>query len=91
MQLDEGGKTGYTGRLCQPTRSPDLTEAVTGSMRVIAFDSGVNHYDDPPPGELTDLAGLQGADRSGSPTSCGPGLRSTTPATLPTPVTHAVA
>ncbi len=32
-------------------------------MRVIAFDSGINHYDDPPPGELTDLAGLQGADR----------------------------
>ena len=39
------------------------SEAVTGSMRVIAFDSGINHYDDPPPGELTDLAGLQGADR----------------------------
>jgi len=38
-------------------------EAVTGSMRVIAFDSGINHYGDPPPGELTDLAGLQGADR----------------------------
>jgi hypothetical protein len=32
-------------------------------MRVIAFDSGINHHDDPPPGELTDLAGLQCADR----------------------------
>ncbi len=39
------------------------SEAVTGSMRVIAYDSGINHYDDPPPGELTDLAGLQEADR----------------------------
>lgn len=32
-------------------------------MRVIAFDSGIKHYDDPPPGELTDLEALQRADR----------------------------
>lgn len=38
------------------------SEAVTGSMR-IAFDTGIGHYDDPPPGELTDLAELQAADR----------------------------
>jgi hypothetical protein len=38
------------------------SEAVTGSMRV-AFDAGFGHYDDPPPDEITDLAGLQAADR----------------------------
>jgi hypothetical protein len=38
------------------------SEAVTGSMR-IAFDSGIGHYDDPPPAEVTDLAALQAADR----------------------------
>jgi hypothetical protein len=38
------------------------SEAVTGGTRV-AFDTGVSHYDDPPPGELTDIAGLQAADR----------------------------
>jgi Cyclic nucleotide-binding domain len=38
------------------------SEAVTGSMR-IPFDVGIGHYDDPPPGELTDLAALQAADR----------------------------
>jgi len=38
------------------------SEAVTGSMRV-AFDSGIGHYDDPPPAEIADLAALQAADR----------------------------
>jgi hypothetical protein len=38
------------------------SEAVTGSMR-LAFDAGIGHYDEPPPGELTDLAALQAADR----------------------------
>jgi hypothetical protein len=38
------------------------SEAVTGSSR-LAFDHGIGHYDDPPPGELSDLAGLQAADR----------------------------
>lgn len=38
------------------------SEAVTGAMR-IPFDVGVGHYDEPPPGELTDLAGLLAADR----------------------------
>jgi hypothetical protein len=38
------------------------SEAVTGSMR-LAFDAGIGHYDDPPPDEITDLAGLQAADR----------------------------
>jgi Cyclic nucleotide-binding domain len=38
------------------------SEAVTGVMR-IPFDVGVGHYDDPPPGELTDLAALRDADR----------------------------
>jgi hypothetical protein len=38
------------------------SEAVTGSMRV-AFDAGFGHYDDPPPDEITDLAGLHAADR----------------------------
>lgn len=38
------------------------SEAVTGSMR-LAFDAGIGHYDEPPPGELTDLAALQAADK----------------------------
>ncbi|MDX6391794.1 MAG: hypothetical protein QOJ73_2857 [Streptosporangiaceae bacterium] len=38
------------------------SEAVTGSTRV-AFDAGVTHYDDPPPGELGDIGELQAADR----------------------------
>jgi cyclic nucleotide-binding protein len=38
------------------------SEAVTGVSRA-AFDSGFTHYDDPPPGEITDLAELQAADR----------------------------
>jgi Cyclic nucleotide-binding domain len=38
------------------------SEAVTGSMR-LAFDSGVAHYDDPPPAELTDIDALRAADR----------------------------
>ena len=38
------------------------SEAVTGSMR-IPFDTGMGHYDDPPPDELTDLVELQAADR----------------------------
>ena len=31
------------------------SEAITGVIR-IPFDVGIGHYDDPPPGELTDLA-----------------------------------
>jgi Cyclic nucleotide-binding domain len=38
------------------------SEAVTGAMR-IPFDVGVGHYDEPPPGELTDVAALLAADR----------------------------
>jgi cyclic nucleotide-binding protein len=43
------------------------SEAVTGSMKA-AFESGLAHYDDPPPGELTpsgehSLAALQAADK----------------------------
>jgi hypothetical protein len=38
------------------------SEAVTGGTR-LAFDAGLGHYDDPPPGELTDIAALQAADR----------------------------
>jgi hypothetical protein len=38
------------------------SEAVTGAAR-LAFDAGIGHYDDPPPGELTDIAALQAADR----------------------------
>jgi hypothetical protein len=38
------------------------SEAVTGTMR-IPFDAGIGHYDDPPPGELTDLTELQAGDR----------------------------
>jgi hypothetical protein len=38
------------------------SEAVTGSTR-LAFDAGIGHYDDPPPDELTDVSGLQAADR----------------------------
>jgi hypothetical protein len=38
------------------------SEAVTGSTR-LAFDAGIGHYDEPPPGELTDLQQLQAADR----------------------------
>ncbi|MGO8955999.1 MAG: cyclic nucleotide-binding domain-containing protein [Streptosporangiaceae bacterium] len=38
------------------------SEAVTGVMRV-PFDAGIGHYDEPPPGELTDLEALKAADR----------------------------
>jgi len=38
------------------------SEAVTGVMR-IPLDAGIGHYDDPPPGELTDLEALLAADR----------------------------
>jgi len=38
------------------------SEAVTGSTRV-AFDSGVTHYDDPPPAQIDDLEALRAADR----------------------------
>src|SRR5487761_1072103 len=38
------------------------SEAVTGGTRV-AFDTGVTHYDDPPPGELGDIEELRLADR----------------------------
>jgi hypothetical protein len=38
------------------------SEAVTGGARV-AFDTGVTHYDDPPPGELGDIEELRIADR----------------------------
>jgi hypothetical protein len=38
------------------------SEAVSGSTR-LAFDAGIGHYDDPPPGELADIGELQAADR----------------------------
>ncbi|MGN6174671.1 MAG: hypothetical protein ACTHPS_17260, partial [Streptosporangiaceae bacterium] len=38
------------------------SEAVTGGARV-AFDSGVTHYDDPPPAQIDDLEALRAADR----------------------------
>jgi hypothetical protein len=38
------------------------SEAVSGSSR-LAFDAGFTHYDDPPPGELADIAQLAAADR----------------------------
>ena len=38
------------------------SEAITGGARV-AFDTGVTHYDDPPPGELGDIEELRVADR----------------------------
>src|SRR5215472_16673640 len=38
------------------------SEAVSGSMR-LAFDAGLGHYDEPPPGEVADLQALCAADR----------------------------
>jgi hypothetical protein len=38
------------------------SEAVSGGTR-LAFDAGIGHYDDPPPGELADIGELQAADR----------------------------
>jgi len=38
------------------------SEAVTGGTR-LAFDAGIGHYDEPPPGELTDITQLQAGDR----------------------------
>ena len=38
------------------------SEAITGGTRA-AFDAGVTHYDDPPPGELGDVEELRAADR----------------------------
>jgi hypothetical protein len=38
------------------------SEAVTGAMRVV-FDTGISHYDEPPPAELGDLDELRAADR----------------------------
>src|SRR5260370_40330625 len=38
------------------------SEAVTGGARM-AFDSGVTHYDEPPPGELGDIEELRAGDR----------------------------
>ena len=38
------------------------SEAVTGPQPV-AFESGLTHYDDPPPAQIADLAALQAADR----------------------------
>jgi Cyclic nucleotide-binding domain len=38
------------------------SEAIEGSTR-LAFDAGFTHYDEPPPGQLTDLKELQAADR----------------------------
>jgi hypothetical protein len=54
----------------QPTRHVGLvtslswipTEAIEGAQR-LAFDSGVTHYDPPPPTEGMDLEELQAADR----------------------------
>jgi hypothetical protein len=38
------------------------SEAITGAMRRV-FDSGISHYDEPPPAELDDLGELAAADR----------------------------
>jgi hypothetical protein len=38
------------------------SEAVTGGTRA-AFDAGVSHYDDPPPGDLGEIEELRAADR----------------------------
>ncbi|HEV3293281.1 MAG TPA: cyclic nucleotide-binding domain-containing protein [Streptosporangiaceae bacterium] len=38
------------------------SEAVTGGTRV-AFDSGVTHYDDPPPAQIDDIEALRAADK----------------------------
>jgi len=38
------------------------SEAVTGATK-LAFESGIGHYDDPPPAEIDDVAALQAADR----------------------------
>ena len=38
------------------------SEAITGAMRVV-FDSGISHYDEPPPAEIGDLGELAAADR----------------------------
>jgi hypothetical protein len=38
------------------------SEAVTGASR-LAFDSGVTHYDEPPPGVIDDIEELRAADR----------------------------
>jgi len=38
------------------------SEAVTGPGRM-AFDSGISHYDEPPPAELEDIEELRAADR----------------------------
>ncbi|HEY5986635.1 MAG TPA: cyclic nucleotide-binding domain-containing protein [Streptosporangiaceae bacterium] len=38
------------------------SEAITGGSR-LAFDAGVAHYDDPPPGQITDLEELRVTDR----------------------------
>jgi hypothetical protein len=38
------------------------SEAITGGARV-PFDAGIAHYDEPPPGELTDLEELRATDR----------------------------
>ena len=38
------------------------SEAISGAW-IVAYGTGINHYDDPPPGELTGLAELQAADR----------------------------
>jgi hypothetical protein len=38
------------------------SEAVTGGSRAV-FDSGITHYDDPPPGQLGDMEELRAADR----------------------------
>jgi hypothetical protein len=38
------------------------SEAVTGSTRV-AFDAGLTHYDDPPPGQVDDIEALRAADK----------------------------
>ncbi len=38
------------------------SEAVTGSSK-IAFESGITHYDEPPPAQIDDLEALRAADR----------------------------
>jgi hypothetical protein len=38
------------------------SEAITGAGRVV-FDSGISHYDEPPPADLGDIGELRAADR----------------------------
>ena len=58
------------------------SEAVKGTLKA-PFELGIAHYDEPPPDVLGDLEEWQRTPTcSGSPTTCGPGSRSTTSGTV---------